>query len=116
MGARIYAMIAITFGVVVAALTSASAVIARYLQGCLCRCPADRRPGSSSAFSRHGQSRFSLDTACSRRHPLIVAALAFGAVSIGLAVFLIFDLRQPYTGVLRISPAAVEQAIGFLNT
>ena len=45
----------------------------------------------------------------------IVAALAFGAVSIGLAIFLIFDLRQPYTGLFRISPAALEETFDFLN-
>ncbi len=49
------------------------------------------------------------------RNPAIMTALAFGAVSIGLAVFLIFDLRQPYTGVSRISPAALEQTIAFIN-
>ena len=44
-----------------------------------------------------------------------IAALAFGAVSISLAIFLIFDLRQPYTGAFRVSPAALEQTIDFLN-
>ena len=44
-----------------------------------------------------------------------ITALAFGAVSIGLAVFLIFDLRQPYGGVFRISPAALEEAIDFID-
>lgn len=47
--------------------------------------------------------------------PATITALAFGSISIGLAVFLIFDLRTPYIGVLRVSPAALEQAIDFLN-
>jgi hypothetical protein len=47
--------------------------------------------------------------------PTIVTTLSFGALSIGLAIFLIFDLRQPYAGVFRVSPAALEQAIDFLN-
>ena len=44
-----------------------------------------------------------------------IVALAFGVVSISLAIFLIFDLRQPYSGVFRISPAALEETIDFLN-
>jgi hypothetical protein len=56
-----------------------------------------------------GYGLFALNT------PTIITTLAFGALSIGLAIFSIFDLRQPYTGVFRVSPAALEQAIGFLN-
>ena len=44
-----------------------------------------------------------------------IVALAFAALSIGLAVFLIYDLRQPFTGVVRVSPAALEQAIAFMD-
>jgi hypothetical protein len=45
----------------------------------------------------------------------IVIALALAAVSIGLAIFLIFDLRQPYTGVFRISPGSLKETIKFLS-
>ena len=44
-----------------------------------------------------------------------IAALAFGALSIGLAIFLIFDLRQPYSGIFRISPGPLEETINVLN-
>ncbi len=44
-----------------------------------------------------------------------IVAFAFGALSIGLATFLVFDLRQPYTGVFRISPAALEETIDFVD-
>ena len=44
-----------------------------------------------------------------------VVALAFGALSVGLAIFLIFDLRQPYSGVFRVSPGSLEETIRFLN-
>jgi hypothetical protein len=45
----------------------------------------------------------------------IIIALALAAVSIGLALFLIFDLRQPYTGVFRISPGSLRETIKFLS-
>jgi hypothetical protein len=45
----------------------------------------------------------------------ITTAWAFGALSIGLAIFLIFDLRQPYNGIFRISPAALQEAIAFMD-
>jgi hypothetical protein len=40
-----------------------------------------------------------------------VAMLVLGSVSIGLAIFLILDFSQPYTGWIRVSPAPLEQAI-----
>jgi hypothetical protein len=45
----------------------------------------------------------------------IIIALALAAVSIGLAIFLIFDLRQPYTGVFRMSPGSLRETIKFLS-
>ena len=43
---------------------------------------------------------------------LVIAALAFGAASIAFAIFLILELGLPYTGMLKVSPAAAfEQAI-----
>ena len=42
---------------------------------------------------------------------LVIAALAFGAASIAFAIFLILELGLPYTGLLKVSPAALEQAI-----
>ena len=46
---------------------------------------------------------------------LVVAALAFGAVSIAFAIFLILELGLPYTGLLKVSPAALQQAIEFVD-
>jgi hypothetical protein len=46
---------------------------------------------------------------------LVVAALAFGAASIAFAIFLILQLGLPYTGMLRVSPAALEQAILYID-
>jgi hypothetical protein len=42
---------------------------------------------------------------------LVVAALTFGALSIAFAIFLILELGMPYTGLFRVSPAALEQTI-----
>ncbi len=36
---------------------------------------------------------------------LVLAALAFGALSIAFAIFLILELGLPYTGLMRVSPA-----------
>lgn len=38
-----------------------------------------------------------------------IASLGFGAFAVGSAIFLILELSQPYTGLVRISPAALEQ-------
>jgi hypothetical protein len=46
---------------------------------------------------------------------LVTAALTFGALSIAFAIFLILELGMPYTGLLRVSPAALEQTIEFID-
>jgi hypothetical protein len=46
---------------------------------------------------------------------LVLSALAFGALSIAFAIFLILELGLPYTGMMRVSPAALEQAIEFVD-
>jgi len=46
---------------------------------------------------------------------LVYAALIFGALSIAFAIFLIFDLGMPYTGIFKVSPASLEQAIEFID-
>ena len=46
---------------------------------------------------------------------LVYAALAFGALSIAFAIFLIFEFGLPYTGLFRVSPAALEQTIEFID-
>jgi hypothetical protein len=51
----------------------------------------------------------------SRISAMTLAALAFGAFSVGSAIFLIIEMRQPYTGLLRIPPTALVQAIEAVN-
>jgi hypothetical protein len=46
---------------------------------------------------------------------LVTATLTFGALSIAFAIFLILELGMPYTGMFRVSPAALEQTIEFIN-
>jgi hypothetical protein len=46
---------------------------------------------------------------------LVYAALAFGALSIAFAIFLIFEFGMPFTGLYRVSPAALQQAIEFVD-
>ncbi len=46
---------------------------------------------------------------------LVYAALTFGALSIAFAIFLILELGMPYTGLFRVSPAALEQTIEFID-
>jgi hypothetical protein len=47
----------------------------------------------------------------SRINPTTLTALALGACSVASAIFLILELSQPYTSLLRISPAGLEQVI-----
>ena len=46
---------------------------------------------------------------------LVLAALTFGALSIAFAVFLILGLGEPYTGVFRVNPAALQETIEFIG-
>jgi hypothetical protein len=46
---------------------------------------------------------------------LVTAAIAFGAASIAFAIFLILELGEPYTGLFRVQPAALEQTIQFID-
>src|SRR6202034_2769911 len=44
-----------------------------------------------------------------------LATLPCGARSIAFAIFLILELGMPYTGLFRVSPAALEQTIEFID-
>ena len=46
---------------------------------------------------------------------LVYSALTFGAVSIAFAIFLMLEFSEPYTGLMRVSPASLEQAIQFID-
>jgi hypothetical protein len=48
-------------------------------------------------------------------NPVVLAALAFGAVSIAFAIFLILELGMPYTGLFRVPPAALEQTLQYMG-
>jgi hypothetical protein len=47
----------------------------------------------------------------SERNGTLVAALLVGSVAVGSATFLILELNQPYTGLLALSDAPLQQAI-----
>jgi hypothetical protein len=47
----------------------------------------------------------------SRTNATTMVALAFGAFAVASAILLILELSQPYTGLFRTSPAALEQTI-----
>jgi hypothetical protein len=42
---------------------------------------------------------------------VVLAAITFGALSIAFAIFLIQEFGMPYTGLFRVTPAALEQTI-----
>jgi Protein of unknown function (DUF4239) len=44
-------------------------------------------------------------------NPTTIIALAFGSISVASAMFLILDLTQPYSGLFRVSPAAIQQTL-----
>ena len=46
---------------------------------------------------------------------LVIAALTFGALSIAFAILLILELGMPYTGLFKVSPAALEQTIQYID-
>jgi hypothetical protein len=46
---------------------------------------------------------------------VVLTALTFGALSIAFAIFLIFEFGLPYTGLFRVTPAALEQTIEFMG-
>ena len=50
-----------------------------------------------------------------KSNALVVAAMASGAACIAFALFLILELGLPYTGVFRVSPAALQEAIAHLG-
>jgi hypothetical protein len=47
----------------------------------------------------------------SRINATTIAALGFGGFAVGSALFLIIELSQPYTGLFRVPPGALEQCI-----
>lgn len=51
----------------------------------------------------------------SRMNATTLAALAFGAFSVASAIFLILELSEPYSGLFRISPAALEQVLDTID-
>ncbi len=44
-----------------------------------------------------------------------IGALAFGALAVGSGIFLILELSQPYTGLFKISPAALEETVDSID-
>ena len=46
---------------------------------------------------------------------LVLSVLTFGAVSIAFAIFLILEFGQPYTGLFKVTPAALEQTIEYID-
>jgi hypothetical protein len=46
---------------------------------------------------------------------VVLSALTFGALSVAFAVFLILGMGQPYSGAVKINPAALREAIDYLG-
>jgi hypothetical protein len=51
----------------------------------------------------------------SRGNPMTVIVLAFGALAVGSAVYLILDLSSPYSGYFMASPAPLEQVLSYMS-
>jgi len=51
----------------------------------------------------------------SRGNPMTVIVLAFGALAVGSAVYLILDLSSPYSGYFIASPAPLEQVLSYMG-
>jgi hypothetical protein len=46
---------------------------------------------------------------------VVLAALTLGALSVAFAVFLILGMGEPYTGMIKVNPAALRETIEFLG-
>jgi hypothetical protein len=46
---------------------------------------------------------------------LVFSAVTFGAICVAFAVFLMLELGLPYTGLFRVSPAALQEAIANID-
>jgi hypothetical protein len=44
-------------------------------------------------------------------NPTTIIAMAFGAISVASAMFLILDLTQPYSGLFRVPASSLQQAV-----
>ena len=51
----------------------------------------------------------------SRINATTIVVLGFGAFAVGSALFLILELNQPFTGVFRLPPAAIDQMLSSLD-
>jgi hypothetical protein len=51
----------------------------------------------------------------SRANAMSIAAMAFGAIAVASAAYLILDLSSPYSGYFRASPAPLEQVLGYMG-
>ena len=48
-------------------------------------------------------------------NPVSVAAHLAGAISVGIAIFLILELSHPYTGLIRLSPDGIDRVLEILG-
>lgn len=48
-------------------------------------------------------------------NPITIVAHLVGAIAIGSAIFLILELSQPYSGVIRLRPAAIDRLVDVLG-
>ena len=46
---------------------------------------------------------------------LVLSAVTFGAICVAFAIFLMLELGLPYTGLFRVSPAALQEAIANID-
>jgi hypothetical protein len=65
------------------------------------------------AFKRWGQVASA--AFLSGTNPSTIIALAFGAILVASAMFLILDLTEPYSGLFRVPASSLEQAIGAIG-
>ena len=50
-----------------------------------------------------------------RFNAAVIVTLAFGSVSVAFALFLILELVQPYTGIIKVTPGALREAIEYMG-
>jgi hypothetical protein len=48
-------------------------------------------------------------------NPIAVLAHLAGAISVGIAIFLILELSHPYSGLIRLSPDGIDRVLEILS-
>jgi hypothetical protein len=73
------------------------------------------RPGLVVVLTLWAVALFFAFGVLAKRNWLIISAMGLGAVCIAVAIFVVLELGLPYSGLFRVTPAALEEAVDNLG-